>query len=284
MFLFLSFFFFLMIRRPPRSTLFPYTTLFRSASPMTATSYFIDDLLCGPGPAWRAHYRVPRARATGSTLHGSRRPHADHVGREVELEPLALAPVASARQEEQDALVLAQRHPGLVTVAHEQESLDHTDERVAASRRTLVGRDLDVFRADGDVGGGPGGRSRPRRDAPGQRPARERSVQRHRDRLVLQAVDAPLQDHGLTQEVAHEGRRGLFVEAPRGADLLGAPARHDRDPIRQAERLDLVVRDEEHGDAEPALQELQLDSHLLPELGVEVTERLVEQQQIGLRS
>src|SRR5215211_8507285 len=27
----LSYFFFLMIRRPPRSTLFPYTTLFRSA-------------------------------------------------------------------------------------------------------------------------------------------------------------------------------------------------------------------------------------------------------------
>src|SRR5258708_33336238 len=29
--LFCLFFFFLMIRRPPRSTLFPYTTLFRSA-------------------------------------------------------------------------------------------------------------------------------------------------------------------------------------------------------------------------------------------------------------
>src|ERR1035441_2458937 len=29
----LSFFFFLMIRRPPRSTLFPYTTLFRSRVP-----------------------------------------------------------------------------------------------------------------------------------------------------------------------------------------------------------------------------------------------------------
>src|SRR5579859_6888665 len=28
--IFISFFFFLMIRRPPRSTLFPYTTLFRS--------------------------------------------------------------------------------------------------------------------------------------------------------------------------------------------------------------------------------------------------------------
>src|SRR5947208_5360781 len=30
LFLLLCFFFFLMIRRPPRSTLFPYTTLFRS--------------------------------------------------------------------------------------------------------------------------------------------------------------------------------------------------------------------------------------------------------------
>src|SRR5256885_11772528 len=37
-------FFFLMIRRPPRSTLFPYTTLFRSLSklmPRTAFSYLI---------------------------------------------------------------------------------------------------------------------------------------------------------------------------------------------------------------------------------------------------
>src|ERR1019366_10410097 len=35
---FCLFFFFLMIRRPPRSTLFPYTTLFRSTSHVTAHS------------------------------------------------------------------------------------------------------------------------------------------------------------------------------------------------------------------------------------------------------
>src|SRR6185312_16526685 len=35
-------FFFLMIRRPPRSTLFPYTTLFRSARASAG------DLFCGP--------------------------------------------------------------------------------------------------------------------------------------------------------------------------------------------------------------------------------------------
>src|SRR6202012_6265802 len=40
-----SFFFFLMIRRPPRSTLFPYTTLFRSVSSggMLAAKLDVDD-------------------------------------------------------------------------------------------------------------------------------------------------------------------------------------------------------------------------------------------------
>src|SRR2546422_5369402 len=38
----LSLFFFLMIRRPPRSTLFPYTTLFRSLE--TALVVEVDDL------------------------------------------------------------------------------------------------------------------------------------------------------------------------------------------------------------------------------------------------
>src|SRR5215213_11453183 len=32
------FFFFLMIRRPPRSTLFPYTTLFRSCAPWASAA------------------------------------------------------------------------------------------------------------------------------------------------------------------------------------------------------------------------------------------------------
>src|SRR5437764_11965794 len=40
-FLFFSFLFFLMIRRPPRSTLFPYTTLFRSAHFGTLSNSFI---------------------------------------------------------------------------------------------------------------------------------------------------------------------------------------------------------------------------------------------------
>src|SRR2546430_17719931 len=40
--MYLSFFFFLMIRRPPRSTLFPYTTLFRSDGPYAGGIFSVE--------------------------------------------------------------------------------------------------------------------------------------------------------------------------------------------------------------------------------------------------
>src|SRR5690348_18396231 len=49
---FLSFFF-LMIRRPPRSTLFPYTTLFRSTDRNTSGSRKSSITMCGNGSAFR---------------------------------------------------------------------------------------------------------------------------------------------------------------------------------------------------------------------------------------
>src|SRR5258708_9091539 len=49
------FFFFLMIRRPPRSTLFPYTTLFRSR--IDCRSAF----LAGPAASRNWSFRVPEA-------------------------------------------------------------------------------------------------------------------------------------------------------------------------------------------------------------------------------
>src|SRR2546422_3517217 len=46
-YLFIFFFFFLMIRRPPRSTLFPYTTLFRSQTRMFQKSRSGSDRCSG---------------------------------------------------------------------------------------------------------------------------------------------------------------------------------------------------------------------------------------------
>src|SRR2546427_4903936 len=42
------FFFFLMIRRPPRSTLFPYTTLFRSRGHLVGHAHRHDDMELRP--------------------------------------------------------------------------------------------------------------------------------------------------------------------------------------------------------------------------------------------
>src|SRR3712207_8213393 len=56
-------FFFLMIRRPPRSTLFPYTTLFRSR----ATSE------CAPDSGRRSHAR-DRSRRPAVRARGAARP------------------------------------------------------------------------------------------------------------------------------------------------------------------------------------------------------------------
>src|SRR3989440_4898050 len=59
------FFFFLMIRRPPRSTLFPYTTLFRSQARPTACNS-----TDGAGEIeWVDH--SPSAPGHGFTLHGT---------------------------------------------------------------------------------------------------------------------------------------------------------------------------------------------------------------------
>src|SRR2546430_16627801 len=51
-------FFFLMIRRPPRSTLFPYTTLFRSA----------ETLASGSSPLTPRETEVLRTARTGGTV------------------------------------------------------------------------------------------------------------------------------------------------------------------------------------------------------------------------
>src|SRR3712207_8643818 len=57
------FFFFLMIRRPPRSTLFPYTTLFRSRRAHLGTEHRVDlRPVGGPEPVERQHGLLHRDR------------------------------------------------------------------------------------------------------------------------------------------------------------------------------------------------------------------------------
>src|ERR1043165_9358696 len=61
--LFLVCYFFLMIRRPPRSTLFPYTTLFRSTC-----GFMINGIAHGPNPATTVCQLHMRFFKDGDTL------------------------------------------------------------------------------------------------------------------------------------------------------------------------------------------------------------------------
>ena len=86
-------------------------------------------------------------------------------------------------------------------------------------------------------------------------------------------------------DVADE-RRDEAIDRPaidfvRSAELADAALRKHGDPVGQAERLALVVGDEDGRHAELALNLLDLDLHRRSQVPVERRERLVEQQHLG---
>ena len=80
-------------------------------------------------------------------------------------------------------------------------------------------------------------------------------------------------------EVGDETRRRRIEDGFRRGQLLDAPAVHDDDAVGQSQRFFLVMRHVQHGDAQFALDAAQLGAHLHAQLGVQVRQRLIEQQQ-----
>ena len=88
---------------------------------------------------------------------------------------------------------------------------------------------------------------------------------------------------GAPDERRHErrGRRG--VEFVRGAELLQAARAEQRDPVAEVEGFLLLVGHQHRGDAEAMDERAQLAPGPLAERGVEIGERLVEQEHLRLR-
>ncbi|MNY74603.1 hypothetical protein D3C86_2136690 [compost metagenome] len=63
----------------------------------------------------------------------------------------------------------------------------------------------------------------------------------------------------------------------RRADLLDLALVHHHDPVGERQRLRLGMGDEDEGDAERLLQQLQFALDCLAQVGIERAERLVEQ-------
>ena len=75
---------------------------------------------------------------------------------------------------------------------------------------------------------------------------------------------------------------GLVVEIERRADLLDEAVVHHDDLVGHGHGFDLVVGDIDRGGLQPLMQFLDLGAHLHPQLGVEVRQRLVEQEHLRI--
>ena len=80
-------------------------------------------------------------------------------------------------------------------------------------------------------------------------------------------------------EAGNEHVGGTLIDRPRHVELLQAPLMHHGDARGERHRLDLVVGHVDRGLAECLVQLLDLGPHLDAELGVEIGERLVEQEE-----
>ena len=83
-------------------------------------------------------------------------------------------------------------------------------------------------------------------------------------------------------ETGHKDVDRPLVEILRGCALLQHARFHHRDPVAHGHRLHLVVGDVDGGHPQLVLQQRDLGAHLDPELGVEVGEWLIHQENLGL--
>src|SRR5215471_14556453 len=90
------------------------------------------------------------------------------------------------------------------------------------------------------------------------------------------------QQVGHADEAGHELAGGPFVDLDRRAQLLDAALVEHGQAVAHGKRLFLVVGDVDEADPDLALDPLELEMHLLAQLGVQRAERLVEQEHLRL--
>ena len=93
-------------------------------------------------------------------------------------------------------------------------------------------------------------------------------------------LDLPLDEGRAAHEAGHEPVGRALVEVLLRAHLPHGAVVHDHQPVGHRQGLLLVVGDHDGREPELLLQLADLDAHLLAQLGIEIGERLVEQQHV----
>jgi hypothetical protein len=117
---------------------------------------------------------------------------------------------------------------------------------------------------------------------------RERRAADGRGRRTVPAFRSNIDDRHRHQAAApdesgDEAGGGLAVELVRRAELFQAALVQERHTVAEVERLLLLVRDQQGGDADPPQGRRELAPGALTQRRVEVRQRLVEQQHARLR-
>src|SRR5437773_4237425 len=123
------------------------------------------------------------------------------------------------------------------------------------------------------------GRARDHEHGPRERPGIRQDLIAH--------AQAPGLGHGVepvghAEEVRGEGARRLEIDLLRCALLHDLARVHQDHAVGDGEGLLLIVRDVDHGGADPALEPADFHAQPLADLGVEIGERLVEEQHARL--
>ncbi len=129
--------------------------------------------------------------------------------------------------------------------------------------------------------------------AEGHRPSvlEARAIRYGEHRALGLHGDGPAAAADRARQHVHRGRADEFgdeavgrrvVELERRADLLDMPALHHHDLVGHRHRLDLVVGHIDRRGREPLVQLADLGAHLHAQLGVEVRQRLVEQEHLRI--
>src|SRR5690606_7593676 len=98
-----------------------------------------------------------------------------------------------------------------------------------------------------------------------------------------------LPDHDLhkvhgrrADEPSHKDVLRLVVDLQGRTDLLDDAILHDHNPVAHGHGLDLVVGDVDDGRLEPVVELGELSPHLDPQLGVQIGEGLIHEEDLGL--
>src|SRR3989442_2276569 len=152
---------------------------------------------------------------------------------------------------------------------------DHANlDRQVIRKRRAVGDELTALGAQEHVGG----RAREVPAGAGIRLDRPEALEL--DATWRAGVDATGEEVAIADELAHEASARVVIHLERGRRLLERARAEDRAAVGHRHRLGLVVGHVHQGDADLAVDALELDLHLLAQVLVQCSERLVEQEDV----